>query len=207
MTKAVSVSPRRRRESYWRGLGLSVAGVDEVGRGAWAGPLVAAAVICPPRLRVAHVRDSKLLTSGRRQLVAAALQRRASAIGLGLVEVTELNEHGLSWAMVAAGKRAVTSLSVTPDKVLLDGRHNYLADDFDCETMVAGDRREFCIAAASIIAKVRRDALMIELARRHPQYGFDRHKGYGTAAHRIALREHGSCPAHRVSWRPIQAFG
>lgn len=180
-----------------------MAGVDEVGRGAWAGPLVAAAVILPPDYRLKRLRDSKLLTPAERVRLDRRIREKAVAFGIGIVAVEELNQNGFPWALRQSGLRAIRELAPPPDRILLDGDHDYLAGEHDCETIIGGDGAELCIAAASIVAKVHRDGLMEELAAEYTEYGFAKHKGYGTPQHRHALKEHGPCDLHRSQWKPI----
>jgi ribonuclease HII len=198
-----SKTPGRARERYWHGAGAIVCGVDEVGRGAWAGPLVSAAVILEPESRLHGIRDSKLLPRSERARIAAYVRRRAVAVGIGVVRIDELNRDGLSWSLREAGRRAVMELGTEPGRVLLDGHHDYFAGTLPCETIIKGDLTELCIAAASVVAKVHRDGLMAELAASHPQYDFASNVGYGTPDHQRALREHGPCEAHRKDWAPI----
>lgn len=195
--------PARVRERYWAGTGVVVCGVDEVGRGAWAGPLVAGAVILDADSRLRGVRDSKLLAKPERERIAAYVRRRAIAVGIGQVDIGELNRNGLSWALREAGHRAVTSLDIEPGQVLLDGHHDYLDGAYPCEVITRGDLTELCIAAASVVAKVHRDGLMAEFAEAYPRYGFARNVGYGTPDHRRALREYGPCALHRKDWAPV----
>lgn len=188
----------------------TVAGVDEVGSGPLAGPVVAAAVIFPaqqlasdqeiPTAWPQGVRDSKTLTSKARQRLDVDMRQVVQAIGIGLVEVEEIDRINIYQAGLKAMRLAVERLSVPPQQVLVDGRR---VPDLACPqtAFTKGDRDIFSIAAASIIAKVYRDGLMTELDSRYPHYGFARHKGYGTAAHRAALRKFGPCPAHRRSFR------
>lgn len=196
--------PRRDRELNWHGAGAVVAGVDEVGRGAWAGPLVAAAVVLDPGYRLRNVRDSKLLTAAARTKLAANITERSQTVGIGVVEIGELNRYGFTWALRQCGLRAIRELSITPDQVLLDGHHDYFAGDVECETIVDGDAKELCIAAASVVAKVHRDELMIKLHQKFPKYGFASNKGYGTQQHQKALAAHGPTEIHRAQWKPIQ---
>lgn len=184
----------------------AVAGVDEVGRGAWAGPLVAAAVILDPAYRIRNVRDSKLLKAEDRERLARRIRLHATAVGVGTVTTDEINDRGFVWALTEAGIRAIKGLAVEPEWVLLDGHHNYFGTRYQCETIINGDAKELCIAAASVIAKVHRDGLMEELHEQHPAYGFARNKGYGTPKHRRVLQELGPTPAHRQAWKPIAAL-
>lgn len=198
-----SKAPGRSRERHWSGTGAVVCGVDEVGRGAWAGPLVAGAVVLDAKSRLHGIRDSKLLRGPDRERIAAYVRRRAVAFGIGTVDIDEFNVRGFSWALREAGRRAVTALGIEPDRVLLDGRHDYFRGTYLCETIVKGDYSELCIAAASVVAKVYRDGLMAELAQAYPEYGFARNVGYGTPDHQRALREHGPCRLHRRDWAPV----
>jgi ribonuclease HII len=194
-------APQRVRELALLDRGL-VAGVDEVGRGAWAGPLVAAAVVLEPEYRVRKVYDSKQMTRKAREQAARRIRHSAKGIGVGVVEVTEMNQFGFTWALQQAGLRAVRDLPESPDHVLLDGHHAYL-EEISCETIVHGDAKELCIAAASVIAKVHRDQMMRQLDRQFRSYGFRKNMGYGTAYHRRKLQYAGPCAAHRMRWQPI----
>ena len=194
----------------WQHGFYAVAGIDEVGIGPLAGPVVAAAVMFPvqqlasdqdiPAAWPQGVRDSKTLTSRARQRLDVDIRQVAQAIGIGLVEVEEIDRINIYQAGLKAMRLAVERLSIPPQHVLVDGRY---VPDLACPqtAFTKGDRDIFSIAAASIIAKVYRDRLMTELDIRYPHYGFAQHKGYGTAAHRVALREFGPCPAHRRSFR------
>ena len=199
--------------AFWR-VGLErVAGVDEVGRGALAGPLVAAAVVLPAcagwelrRLRgaLARVRDSKLLTPEQRETILEEVRAAAAAVAIGLVPPDELDAIGLSAANRLAMERAALALAVEPDALLLDA----CVVDLGLPQVgpIRGDAHCLSIAAASIVAKVTRDRLMVEHDRLDPRYGFALHKGYGTAAHLAALRAHGPGPIHRRSFaldRPL----
>jgi ribonuclease HII len=184
----------------------AVAGIDEVGRGCWAGPVVAAAVILPPRLRLPGVTDSKLVPAGRRVELARLIKRHALAVGVGWVGSADLDAHGLTWAVQQSGLRALAGMTVPYDAVLLDGNHNYLRDHCYTQTVIKGDQLSLSIAAASIVAKVARDHYMTRLSYRYPNYGFEQHKGYGTPAHRRALMELGLTPHHRQSWTPLAAY-
>ena len=198
--------------AFWEGGLPLVAGVDEVGRGALAGPLVAAAVILPccagsalARLResLAAVRDSKLLRPEQRVALVGPLTDAARAVGVGLVEPAELDTVGLAAANRLAMERAVLSLAMTPDALLLDA----CVVDLGVPQvgLIDGDARCLSIAAASIIAKVHRDRLMTELDRGDDRYRFALHKGYGSALHLQRLREHGPGPQHRRCFAPVAA--
>lgn len=175
-----------------------------MGRGAWAGPLVSAAVILDPDYRLKNVRDSKLLGAANREQLAVRITERSQTVGVGVVEITEINQYGFTWALRQSGVRAVRNLTTQPDRILLDGHHDYFGEGFACETIVDGDAKELCIAAASIIAKVHRDELMSKLAKRYPEYGFADNKGYGTKRHQAALKKHGPTEHHRSQWKPVQ---
>jgi len=186
-----------------------VAGVDEVGVGPLAGPVVAAAVVLPPpdRLdleRLAGLDDSKRLSREARERLAAAIHVEAEAIGIGCVEPEEIDRLNIHRAALEAMRRAVAALPGPPDHLLVDARR---IPGVDCPQMgiVGGDAREAPIAAASIVAKVHRDALMCRIDARFPGYGFARHMGYGTPEHVQALRALGACPVHRRSFAPVAA--
>lgn len=191
-----------------------IAGVDEVGRGAWAGPLVAAAVVLPPvfsapladelLLRLADVRDSKTCTPEERTILAATIREVASGIGIGSVAPDELDRYGLTVGNRLAMRRAVEALPWMPGYLLLDWvRLPELR--IPQRAFARGDGTSLSIAAASIIAKVERDALMAALDETYPGYDFARHKGYGTPTHRAALRTHGPSPIHRYRFAPVHA--
>lgn len=193
--------PQRWHETQLTASGHLVAGLDEVGRGALAGPVVAAAVVLGEELP-AGINDSKLLTPRERERLAMAIQQTA-LVGIGSSPVREINAGGLSRAIRLAGWRALRNLPQTPTRVLLDGSWNYLPRSYHCQTIVKGDAHELCIAAASVVAKVHRDALMQALDRRYPGYYLGVHKGYGTAKHQQALREHGVSAIHRLTYQPV----
>ena len=191
--------------AYLRTLqGRAVAGVDEAGRGALAGPVVAAAVILPPRPRLRGLADSKLLTPAARESLYARIRAQAVAVGVGRVEAAIVDAANVLQATLMAMAQAVAALHAQPDIVLVDGTivpPLALAS----RAIPHGDALVPAIAAASIVAKVTRDRLMADLAGRFPAYGFDRHKGYGTAAHQAALERHGPSPIHRISFAPVRA--
>jgi ribonuclease HII len=185
-----------------------VAGLDEAGRGAWAGPVVASAVVLPPENLTLEqdlhgVRDSKKLTPGRRESVLTLIQACALAVGVGVVPQTEIDRWGIVPATREAMARALKALTQPPDYLLID--HLVLPGlDVDQHSLPKGDARVVSIAAASIVAKVTRDRMMVEFDRAHPGYGFARHKGYGTPQHRDALRSLGPCVIHRLSFSPLR---
>lgn len=189
--------------SLWEQGYRLVAGTDEVGRGPLAGPVVAACVILPPDCDPQQFRDSKQLSHERRVALAEILTAGSARIGTGIVSAAEIDAINILQASLLAMKKAVESLPVVPDFLLVDGTIAVpLA--IPQKPLIKGDNRSASIAAASIIAKVTRDAMMDDLHREFPQYNFHRHKGYGTAEHCRLLRQHGPCPAHRRSFRPVR---
>lgn len=181
-----------------QGLNL-ICGVDEAGRGPLAGPVCAAAVILPADIEIPGLNDSKKLTDKRRRELYPVIKECAIAYGIAFADENEIDEINILQATFRAMERAVAQLATRPDFVLVDG--NKLPQlDIPGEAIVQGDSRSASIAAASILAKVTRDDVMLQLAQTYPQYGFDIHKGYGTKAHYEALRSHGACPAHRTSF-------
>ena len=191
-----------------------IAGVDEVGRGAWAGPLVAAAVVLPPvfspplaeelLLRLANVRDSKTCTPAERATLAVTIRAVASGVGLGVVTPAELDRYGLTVGNRLAMRRAVEALPWSPGYLLLDWVR--LPEvRIPQRAFARGDATSLSIAAASIVAKQERDAMMAALDAMHPGYDFARHKGYGTLTHRTALRLLGPSPVHRYRFAPVHA--
>jgi ribonuclease HII len=206
MTKPVPRLTFERR--WWRQGYQRVAGLDEVGRGAWAGPVVAAAVILPPdqpRLSAAlrGVTDSKQLTPRQRERLAEVIGSAALAVGVGGAGAGEVDRDGLIAATRAAMERAIALLAVPPDALLVDALDLAPVVPLPQQAIVYGDSRSLSIAAASIIAKVARDRWMVGLDARYPGYGFARHKGYGTAGHCAALAQLGVSHAHRRSYAPI----
>ncbi len=184
---------------------ILIAGVDEVGRGPLAGPVVAAAVILDPTRPIAGLADSKKLSPARREQLSVEIRAKAWAWALGRAEVAEIDRLNILHASLLAMRRAVAALSIAPDQALVDGnRCPKLA--CPCEAIVKGDATVPVIGAASILAKVARDAELRQLHDRYPQYDFARHKGYPTAAHLDALRRHGPCPEHRRSFAPVAAL-
>ena len=176
-----------------------ICGVDEAGRGPLAGPVCAAAVIMPANLEIPGLNDSKKLTDKRRRELFPIIKEQAIAYGIGLASHEEIDEINILQATYLAMERAIAQLSVKPDMALIDGNR---AKDFGIpvRTVVKGDSLSASIAAASILAKVTRDDLMLEAAQAYPQYQFDVHKGYGTKAHYAALTEHGPSPIHRMTF-------
>ena len=186
-----------------------MAGLDEAGRGSWAGPLVAAAVILPPispslLRRLRGLRDSKQLSPAERERLSGVIRACAVAVGVGIVSPALVDTFGLSAAGRFAMERATRGLAIAPDYLLIDA---FPLPHVHCpqEAIVFGDALCLSISAASVIAKVERDHLMDVLGRRYPEYGFERHKGYGTADHARALRALGPSPEHRRSYAPVRA--
>jgi ribonuclease HII len=187
--------------------GAVVAGIDEVGRGAWAGPVTYAAVVLPRDRRMYKLRDSKLLDAARREQLHDRIVDFALAVGIGHATNDEIDQMGMSPAMQLAARRAMDGLAVQPDVVLLDGNWDFLPGyGTQNQTVVHGDAHSASIAAASIVAKVTRDRLMIAAHDHHPAYAFHANKGYPSPDHRSALAEVGPCPLHRHSWAPIAAL-
>lgn len=194
-------------EQEWWAQGAVVAGVDEVGRGAWAGPVTYAAVILPSDRRMYKLRDSKMIDPERREELARRLEGFAVAISLGHASNAELDRLGMSEGIRLAARRAVDGLTVRPDVCLLDGNWDFLAGyGTRNERIVHGDAWSASIAAASIVAKVTRDGLMTDACPEHPPYAFSSNKGYPSPAHQEALAQHGPCPLHRHSWAPVAAL-
>jgi len=177
----------------------TICGVDEAGRGPLAGPVCAAAVILPPHLEIPGLTDSKKLTDKKRRELFPVIQEKAIAWGIGWASEQEIDEINILQATFLAMERALDQLSIKPDLALIDGNRE---KDFGVpvKTVVKGDSLSMNIAAASILAKVSRDDLMVKLSEEYPQYQFEIHKGYGTKAHYAALTEHGASPVHRMSF-------
>jgi len=182
--------------------GGPIAGVDEAGRGPLAGPVVAAAVVLDPDRIPDGIADSKALVVEARRAIYQAIIA-TSQVGVGVAEVDRIDSENILNASLWAMAQAVKRLSCRPRLVLIDGNK---APRLGCttRTIVQGDARCLSIAAASIVAKVIRDAMMVEIAREYPDYGFERHKGYGTREHHAAIAKHGVTPQHRRSFRPVQ---
>ena len=189
------------RGAYERGF-RSLAGLDEAGRGPLAGPVVASAVVLPSGALFPGLRDSKKLTAGQRERFYEEISREARGIGIGTVGPEVIDAINILEATRLAMKQALSALPVLPDYLLIDAMT--LPDvGIAQHGLVRGDDLSQTIAAASVIAKVTRDRLMMEYDRRYPQYNFRSHKGYGTAEHLLALKEHGPCPIHRRSFRRV----
>jgi ribonuclease HII len=186
------------RALWAQGLGL-IAGVDEAGRGPLAGPVVAAAVIFPKECIIQGVDDSKKLSEGKREGLFPLILQQAIGYGVGIIDHHTIDRINILQATHLAMRKALENLAVKPDYVLVDG--NSFKDETLCfQNVIGGDAKSHTIAAASIVAKVTRDRLMCELDAIYPQYGFARHKGYGTRQHLEAIRMHGLCEIHRKTF-------
>ncbi|TPW03007.1 MAG: ribonuclease HII [bacterium] len=185
--------------------GGPVCGVDEAGRGPWAGPVSAGAVILNPDDLPAGIDDSKALTHARREALEIEIKARALAWGVGFASVEEIDRLNILHATGLAMRRAIEALAIKPVAALVDGNYKF---KLPCpiQTVVKGDSLSLSIAAASILAKTARDRLMVELDAQYPGYGFSGHKGYNAPIHSAALKALGPCPAHRRSWAPIRAL-
>jgi ribonuclease HII len=184
-----------------------VAGVDEVGRGPLAGPVVAAAVILDPARPVAGLADSKVLSAKRRQELARQICAAAIAWSVAWSDTAEIDSINILQASLLAMRRAVFGLRIKPQFLEIDGKHlpnlEFYGEKIDGAAIIGGDASQVAISAASIVAKVRRDQMMVRIDGIYPAYGFGQHKGYGTEAHRECLRSLGPCPQHRRSFRPV----
>lgn len=177
-----------------------VCGVDEAGRGPLAGPVCAAAVILPENCGIEGLNDSKKLTEKKREKLYDIIIEKAVAFSVAYGTVEEIEEHNILNATFLAMNRAIEGLSKRPDYALIDGNRVPIGITVPCETVIKGDALSCSIAAASILAKVTRDRLLLQYADTYPQYGFEKHKGYGTAAHYEAIRKYGVLPIHRMSF-------
>jgi ribonuclease HII len=192
----------RYERRLWRAGVGAVAGVDEAGVGPLAGPVVAAAVVFEPEEFITGVNDSKRLDARHRERLDGEIRARAAAVGIGRAEPDEIDRLNIYWAALLAMRRALDGLDCAPGHVLIDGRR-VPGLGVPQTRIVGGDRKSFSIAAASIVAKVARDRMMVELDGRFPGYGFARHKGYATAEHVAALQRLGVSPIHRRSFAPV----
>lgn len=201
-------------EGYSEGF-QCVAGLDEVGRGPLAGPVVAAAVVLPREFKYPDIKDSKLLSPKQRLAVAPVIRELALSWSIGIVEVEEIDRINILKASLLAMAHALKGLARVPDYLLIDGTHKIPGEFLEPSDSVAsaqplqrpivkGDRRCVSIAAASILAKIARDQIMVELDKDYPGYGFGQHKGYGSAAHLAALRRLGPSAVHRRSFKPVR---
>ena len=184
---------------------MYLVGIDEVGRGAIAGPLVVGVVVLDQD--ILGLRDSKVLSRNQRLKLDVEIRQKALFVGLGWVSVIELERIGLSQALTLASTRALSKLKLHPVRYVLDGNYNYLADRYTpLELVVKGDASVASISAASIVAKVARDSYMSKLATKLPEYGFEQHVGYATKSHLQALANYGVTPLHRKSFSPVKSL-
>ncbi len=190
----------------WRAGVRPIAGIDEAGRGPLAGPVAAAAVILDPDHIPEGIDDSKVLTTNVRETLFDTIVERAFGVGIAFASTTEIDTLNIRQATFLAMGRAFDALALTPAHVLVDGNELPPRLARRGEAVIKGDATSLSIAAASILAKVSRDRLMRRLCARYPVYGFSRNVGYGTPQHRVALVEHGPCPAHRRSFAPVRAL-
>jgi len=181
-----------------------IVGIDEVGRGCWAGPLVAGAVALGAP--IVGLKDSKKLTRLQRERLDAEIRVSAKAFGLGWVAAEEIDTLGLTEAVRLAMQRALAEIMLEFDELIVDGNYNFFADDSRSRAVIGADNSVPAVSAASIIAKVARDHFMAEASLKFPGYGFEKHVGYGTAAHQAALLANGLTELHRRCFRPIQAL-
>lgn len=205
----IPTAPDLRFETaLWTAGITSVAGIDEAGRGAWAGPVAAGAVILPPnptiQQRLSQVRDSKQMRPAERAYWAEVIKDQASAWGVGFATHLEIDAWGIVPATRQAMTRALDHLAIFPEHLLIDALR-LPGIDLAQTPLIKGDARSLSIAAASVLAKTARDEFMVRMDEQYPAYGFARHKGYGTAVHQSALERSGPCPIHRFSFAPIKA--
>lgn len=179
-----------------------IAGVDEAGRGPLAGPVVAAAVILP-EIEIKGLQDSKRLSWKRREKICEEIKDLAISWSVGMVEVKIIDKINILRASLLAMRKAVEGLMIKPDYVLIDGNQR-LTISLPQQTIIQGDAQCVSIAAASILAKVTRDRIMVEYDKDYPQYGFAKHKGYGTLLHKENLKKYGPCDLHRISFKPVK---
>lgn len=181
-----------------------IIGIDEVGRGCWAGPLVASAVLLDDSVVIAGLKDSKKLSERRRNLINIEIQKHAQAIGVGWVDSIEVDTLGLTESVRLAMRRALQQIDYEDVDIIIDGNYNFLSDIPRTSALIKADDIVPAVSAASIVAKVARDNYMKEIATKYPKYSFEKHVGYGTKLHRSALEEHGVTEVHRQSYKPIK---
>jgi len=193
------------KESYLSQGYELIAGLDEAGKGAWAGPVVSAAVVLPKEVDLPGLNDSKLLSKAKRDELFDLIKKQAISFGVGIKDAYTVDEIGLAEAHRQSMREAIAQLQNKPDLLLVDGTGiNKLGVETIC--VVKGDQKSKSIAAASVLAKVTRDRLMEKYNEAHPDYGFDKHKGYGTKLHEEALVKHGPCDLHRLSYTPVYQY-
>lgn len=182
-----------------------IAGVDEAGRGPLAGPVVAAAVVLPGGLFIEGLTDSKKLTAEARERLYGVIREQAVSVGVGMADAATIDSINILAATKKAMLEAAQSLAPAPDCLLIDGNQTIGWNGWQ-QAIVKGDSLSLSIAAASVIAKVERDRIMVALSREYSHYGFERHKGYGCETHRRAIAEHGPCPEHRVTFKGVREY-
>ncbi len=198
--------PNLRNENQLRRKGFKyIVGIDEVGKGSWAGPVLAAAVILNPKTRISGIRDSKLLRKTERQRIYNEITKNAIAWSIGASSNVEIDKLGISRANEKAMKRALGKILPQPDFILIDAVNLHYRQ-IPSLSIINGDYKIMTIAAASIVAKVFRDAIMDELDAKYPQYCFGQNKGYGTSYHFQMLHRFGLCDLHRKTWKPMKSF-
>ena len=181
-----------------------ICGVDEAGRGPWAGPVTAAAVILDPAQPISGLTDSKKISEKKRFALEPEIKAKAAYWAVAHAEPDEIDALNIREATFLAMTRAIEALGITPSRILVDGNALPIALPAPAEAIIKGDLKEPAISAASILAKTERDRLMISYCEQYPAYGFGGHKGYGTAAHAEALQQFGPCPIHRISFAPVR---
>ncbi len=183
---------------------MLIAGVDEVGRGPLAGPVVASAVILDPDHIISGLQDSKRLSPRKREAFFDIIMGNSIAVGVGVVGVKEIDDINILNASLKAMNKALNDMDINPDVIYVDGNRTVPGIEIEQYAIIKGDSLKPSIMAASIIAKVTRDKMMIEYSKKYCNYGFERHKGYGTKYHLNALKEHGPCSLHRRSFAPVR---
>lgn len=184
---------------------MIIAGVDEAGRGPLAGPVVSAAVILDPNYKLVGLNDSKKLSVIKRRALSDEIKTHSKAWSIGIATVEEIDDLNILGATLLSMKRAIKDLSGVPEKVIVDGQFTPEID-VPCEAIIQGDATEESIMAASIIAKVERDMIMVELDKKYPHYGFSKHKGYPTKLHLQILKKFGPCNDHRQTFKPVKTY-
>ena len=184
---------------------MIIAGVDEAGRGPLAGPVVSAAVILDPNYKLVDLNDSKKLSVIKRKALSDEIKTHSKAWSIGIATVEEIDDLNILGATLLSMKRAIKDLSGVPEKVIVDGQFTPEID-VPCEAIIQGDATEESIMAASIIAKVERDMIMVELDKKYPHYGFSKHKGYPTKLHLQILKKFGPCNDHRQTFKPVKTY-
>ncbi len=192
-------------QHYWNLNFKYIAGVDEVGRGPLAGPVVSAAVILPNNSNIPGIDDSKKISEKKREILFPIIKDTAIAVGIGIVDEREIDGINILKATHKSMRVALSKLSVKPNIVLVDGNEADIGA-FKQVNIIKGDQKSMSIAAASIIAKVTRDRMMVDYDKNYPEYGFKNHKGYGTKFHIDALKKHLACPIHRRSFNPVPNY-